>query len=62
MGILWPYKMIAEYADGFSGRFGGWNEGDCMYSICLAEDEHGPCTYYSALCDENYIDGVNRWL
>ena len=57
MKILTPFKMVGRYADGTEIYKGGSNEEDCMYKLLAMVDEHGKLEWYSAVNDEDYIDG-----
>ena len=57
MKILTPFKMVGRYADGAEIYKGGSNEEDCMYKLLSMVDEHGKLEWYSAVNDEDYIDG-----
>ena len=55
--IMHPWKIYAEYADGFSKTFEGNDEDDCMWKVGKAVEEHGECTFYTGVSDEDYVDG-----
>lgn len=57
MRILYPWLMYAEYENGKAVYFGGNSEYDCMDKIAQAEGWNGPCTYYTGVNDEDYVDG-----
>ena len=54
---LYPFKMYAEFTDGYCAEFGGQDEGWCIQSIADAQEEHGECTWYTGVNDDHYYDG-----
>ncbi len=55
--ILYPWKIAAEFADGYETIISGNDEDDCMYKIGNLISKHGDPVWYSGYCDDNYIDG-----
>ena len=55
--ILTPYKMYAEFEDGYGGNYGGNDEGECIQEICDAQELHGECKWYTGVNDDYYYDG-----
>lgn len=56
--ICKPFLMYAEYENGDSFYFHGWDEEDCMYSIAeIADDYDTECTYYTCVNDSCHYDG-----
>lgn len=57
MKVLYPWKMVGQYADGQEITVGGNDEDDCMYKLCELQEKHGKMTWYSDYSDEDYVDG-----
>ncbi len=57
MKILYPWKMVGEYEDGYEAEVGGNDEEDCMCKLIDLAEKHGSLTWYSGLCDEDYAAG-----
>ena len=58
INIIYPWKMYAEYPDGFEAYVVGNNEEDCMNKIAdFAELHNGMPTYYTGVTDECYDCG-----
>lgn len=57
LNIMWPWKMVATYADGEEIEVGGHSEEDCMEKLCDLEEKHGDMTWYSGVTDEDYQSG-----
>lgn len=55
--VLYPYKMYAEFEDGYCGEFGGPDEGWCIQDIADAQEKHGECKWYTGVNDDHYYDG-----
>lgn len=55
--ILYPWKMVGQYADGHESIVSGNNEEDCMYKLCALQEKHGEMTWYSGYSDEDYEAG-----
>lgn len=55
--IYHPFKMVAEYKDGFEAEIGGYDEFDCMGKIVDLTGKHGSVTWYSGVNDDDYVDG-----
>lgn len=55
--ILYPWKMVGQYADSHEAVVSGNDEEDCMYKLCALQDKHGEMTWYIGVCDEDYVDG-----
>ncbi|MCD8286089.1 MAG: hypothetical protein LUD50_02550 [Clostridia bacterium] len=55
--VMYRWLMYAEYADGFRTNVGGYDEDDCMADIFDLMDEHGECTFYTGVSDEDYECG-----
>lgn len=56
---LWPWKLYAEFEDGYSQEFGGFNEDDCMCKMIKVHDsgEHGDVVFYTGVSDDCYEAG-----
>jgi len=57
INILYPYKMVGRYEDGFEIEVGGNDEGDCIWYLDKYSENHGELVWYSGVCDDYYIDG-----
>lgn len=57
MKILTPWKMVGRYADDEEIYVGGHDEEDCMYKLIARQEQHGELTWYSGVCDEDYVAG-----
>lgn len=57
--VIWPWKLYAEFEDGYSREFGGYDEDDCMDKMIEVSDSgiHGEVTYYTGVTDECYEAG-----
>lgn len=55
--FLTPWKMYAEYTDGAELYFYGNSEEECIQEIADRQEEHGECTMYTGVNDEDYVDG-----
>lgn len=55
--ILWPWKMVGKFADGSEITVGDYDEYNCMGQLIELQDKHGELTWYTGLCDEDYVDG-----
>lgn len=55
--FIYPWKMFAEYNDGFEAEINGLSEDDCMEKIATLQIEHGECMWYSGAEDEDYVGG-----
>ena len=57
--ILWPWKIYAEFEDGYEQEFGGFDEYDAMSKMIEVHDsgKHGDVTFYTGVTDEYYEAG-----
>lgn len=55
--VVYPWKMAGRYEDDFEIEVGGFDEEDCMCKLIDLMDKHGKLTWYSGVCDEDYVDG-----
>lgn len=51
------WKMVGRYADDEEICVGGCDEEDCIYKLIELQEKHGELTWYSGVCDEDYVDG-----
>lgn len=57
INVLWHWKMVGEFADGEEIYVGGHDEEDCMNKLFELQESHGELTWYSGVCDEDYVAG-----
>lgn len=57
MKIIYPWKMVGRYADGYEAEVGGMDEDHCMCKLANLQESHGELEWYSGYCDEDYADG-----
>lgn len=59
IGCGWKgnFAMVARYEDNTEFTFYGRDEDDCVSKMADAQDKHGDVTWYSGLCDDDYVDG-----
>ena len=50
------WKMVGRYADDEEICVGGCDEEDCIYKLIELQEKHGELTWYSGVCDEDYVD------
>ena len=55
--IKYPFYYYAEYADGASLYFKGFSEDECIENIAKEAENHGECTLYTGVNDDDYVDG-----
>lgn len=55
--IKYPFYYYAEYADGASLYSKGFSEDECIQNIADQVAEHGECTMYTGVNDDDYVDG-----
>ena len=51
------WKMVGRYADDEEIYVCGCDEEDCIYKLIELQEKHGELTWYSGVCDEDYVDG-----
>lgn len=56
-GYKGNFAMVARYEDDAELTFYGRDEDDCVWKMADVQDKHGNVTWYSGLCDDDYVDG-----
>lgn len=56
--LSYYFAMYAEYDDGHEVYVYGDSEDDCMCEIAQLVNQHGDCTYYTCINNEDRVDGV----
>ena len=59
VNVIRPWKLYAEFEDGHSQEFGGYDEDDCMAKMIQMHNsgKHGDAVFYTGVTDECYEAG-----
>ena len=60
--FFFPYRLVAEYADGSRLLFDGLTEQQAMDALEAAQAQHGDIVWYDGVTDQHYERGVYHAL